>query len=118
MSMFKGRVLLYLECNRLAMQEIRGELRIIREEKEIQTTLLRRIAENQTNSNKETNKAQDLAPAPKEITWQEAVNALAMHCCNTPCTKCEAIGWCRDFRQKHPCSWYIPHDKVEVPADE
>ena len=105
---FKDRVVIALDTISAKLTGLRTELISTRCAIQYQTWLL--------EQKKETPK--EAAPAPKEITWQEAVNALAMHCCNVPCTKCEVIAWCRDFRQKHPCSWYIPNDKVEVPGDE
>lgn len=105
---FKDRVMVALEAINSHLRGIGLELNGIRHAILRQNKLLQ-------ESEKTPKEA---APAPKAITWQEAVNALAMHCCNVPCTKCEAIAWCRDFRQKHPCSWYIPNDKVEVPGDE
>lgn len=120
MSMFKDRVLLFLECINIAMRDTQSELRKIREEKEIQTILLRRIAENQTSANKETNKPQEAAPAPEEITWRAAVRYLRDCCKSVTVTECNG-GVCpmASFCDKHlkqdglrmPCNWSVPGDE-------
>ena len=115
MSMFKDRVLLFLECINIAMRDTQSELRKIREEKEIQTTLLRRIAENQTSANKETNKAKEAAPALKAITWREAVLTLRNICagmagCDCHPERCPMYRYCERYLQGGgvPCSWEVP----------
>lgn len=109
MSMFKDRVLLFLECINIAMRETQQELKKIREEKEIQTTLLERAMRSETK---------EAAPAPKKITWQEAVETLRDLCgskpvgdCNT--ARCPMWPFCERYLRRGgaPDGW-------EVPADE
>ena len=124
MGMFKNRVLLYLEGANLSMREIREELRRIREENELETLMLRRIAENQTSANESANKPKEAAPAPKEITWQEAVKVLADACgevdgVDCALGKCPMRGWCSYARKGNaPQYWVVPLYEKEAASDE
>lgn len=123
MSMFKDRVMLFLECINIALRETQSELRKIREEKEIQTTLLRRIAENQTSANKETNKDQEAAPTPKAITWQEAATVLADECAKVSgvdCVmdKCPMRDWCKCARNGNAPQYWVLHIREQEAASD
>jgi hypothetical protein len=115
--MFKDRVLLFLEGANLSMREIREELRRLREENELETLMLRRIAENQTSANESANKPKEAAPAPKAITWQEAVRVLRDLCqAHRCCADCPAHKWC-DRALPSNMSLIAPNG-WEVPGDE
>lgn len=105
---FKRKVLEALELNNARLRSIDLELQGIRHAILHQTKLMAQ--------NKKAPK--EAAPAPKEITWQEAVQTLCMYCTNRECKSCEAKHWCDKERNIIPACWCTPHAKEEVPADE
>ena len=82
-----------------------------------QTKLLLKNKENPTSSNEETNKPEEEAPAPKAITWQEAVMTLRDICQGQDCCDdCVAREWCDkalpfNMAVITPNYWEVPGDE-------
>lgn len=87
--------------------EISGQLHGIHSTIKRQTELLVRMTE----------KPKEAAPAPKAITWQEAVEVLRAFCQeHRYCADCPAYYWCdKALPMDAPV---VPPYKWEVPVDE
>lgn len=113
----------YFEQLLKALQDILKELRATRHAILNQTKLMQETAENPTSANKETNKAQEAAPAPKAITWQEAVKVLADECAKVSgfdCVmdKCPMRDWCKCARNGNAPQYWVLHIREQEAASD
>lgn len=94
--------------------EISGQLHGIHASIKRQTELLV-MMKNQSSANESANKAKEAAPAPKGITWQEAVKTMRAFCMANPmCVHCPAYEWCKKAligAEKTPNVWEVPGDE-------
>ena len=104
------------------LYEISAQLQGIHASIKRQTELLV-MMKNQSSAN-ESAKAQEAVPAPKAITWQEAVKVLADECakvsgCDCVLDKCPMHGWCSYARKgTAPAYWVVPIYEMEAASDE